>query len=66
MKICSNKDCKSKGKPLPLDKFYKREGMKDGRESRCIECRTEYDKARLHNKSNGNWLNVIIGGVRYE
>lgn len=61
MKICSNPQCKSKGKPLPLSKFYKRKEMKDGYESRCIDCRTEYDRERLHNKSNGNWLKIIIG-----
>jgi len=60
MKLCSNKNCPSKGKLLPLSKFYKRKEMKDGHESRCIECRLEYDRKRFQTKGDA-WLKVIIG-----
>jgi len=60
MKKCNNPECKSGGKPLPLSKFYKRKEMKDGHESRCIECRLEYDRKRFQVKGDG-WLKMIIG-----
>jgi hypothetical protein len=61
MKLCSNKNCPSKGKPLPLDKFYKKKGSRDGYEARCIECRLKYDNKRFHEKRSGGWLKMIIG-----
>lgn len=61
MKVCSNKNCPSAGKPLPLDKFYKKSGARDGHETRCIVCRLEYDNKRFHEKRGGGWLKVIIG-----
>ena len=61
MKICSNKNCPSKGNPLPLNKFYKKSRAADGHEARCIECRLAYDNKRWHEKRNGGWLKMIIG-----
>jgi hypothetical protein len=60
-KPCSNKNCPSKGKLLPLDKFYKKPASKDGHESRCIVCRLEYDSKRWAEKKGIGWLRMIIG-----
>jgi hypothetical protein len=60
-KSCSNKNCPSKGKPLPLSKFYKKAASRDGYETRCIECRLEYDSKRFADKRGLGWLKVIIG-----
>ena len=61
MKSCSNKNCPSQGKLLPLDKFYKKKEAKDGHEARCIECRLEYDSKRFADKKGIGWLKLIIG-----
>lgn len=40
MKICSNKDCRHEGKPLPAtnEYFYNDSKSADGKSSRCIDC----------------------------
>lgn len=41
-KICSNPNCKSEGRPLPLSMFYKNPSTKDGLDGQCRWCRQKY------------------------